>query len=102
MYDFPMQLRPKFFEVVNGRGFHRPIANVSLDVAIEMVTDVLVYAREQGIKEIFANGHGLTGFASPTLSERFFLAEKWAAAAAGAVRLALSIHAHMIDPERFE
>lgn len=96
-----MEQRPEFFEVVNGRGFHRPIAHVSLDVAVRMVTDVLVYAREQGIKEVFGNGHGLTGFDSPTLSERFFLAEKWATAGAGAVRFSLVIHGHMIDPEKF-
>lgn len=101
MYDFAMQQRPEFFEVVNGRGFHRPVAHVSLDAAIEMVNDVLVYCREQGIKELFANGQGLTGFDSPTLSERFFLAEKWAAAAAGAVRLSMCVHGHMIDPEKF-
>lgn len=101
MYDFAMQRRPEFLEVLDGRGFFRPTARVSLDAAIEMVTDVLVYVREQSIKEVLANGQGLTGFDSPTLSERFFLAEKWAAAAAGAVRLSVCIHAHMIDPEKF-
>ena len=101
MYDFAMQQRPEFLEVLNGRGLYRPRGQVSLDVAIEMVTNVLVYAREQGIKEMLANGRGLTGFDSPTLSERFFLAEKWAAAAAGAVRLSVCVHGHMIDPEKF-
>lgn len=96
-----MEQAPEHFEVLEGRGFYRPVAQVALERAVEMVTVVLVHARVHGIKELFINGHGLTGFDTPTLSERFFLAEKWAAAAGGAVRAALAVHAHMIDPERF-
>ena len=43
----------------------------------------------------------LTGFESPSLSERYFLVEKWARTANGAVRLALVIRPHMIDPQKF-
>jgi len=74
---------------------------VSLERAIQMVDAVLAHARAHGIRELLVNGLGLTGFPSPTLSERFFLAEKWALTAGGALRLSLVVHAHMIDPEKF-
>jgi hypothetical protein len=96
-----MDPAPEQFVVIKGRGVYRPVGQVSLDRAIEMVDAALAYARRHGIRDVLVNGLGLTGFPSPTLSERFFLAEKWALTAGGAVRLSMVCHAHMIDPEKF-
>ncbi len=67
----------------------------------EMVAAAIECAREEGVPELVANVSGLTGFPSPSLSERFHLVTKWAAAAAGSVRLAVVARAEMVDPHKF-
>ena len=96
-----MELSPDHFEVVAGRGFFRPVGKVSLDEAVELVDGAIAHARASGITRLMVNGLRLTGFESPSLSERYFLVEKWARTANGAVRFALVVHPHMIDPQKF-
>lgn len=96
-----MERLPDHFEVVAGRGFFRPAGNVSLDQAVELVNGAIAHARASGITKLFVNAALLTGFESPSISERFFLVEKWARTAGGAVRLALVVRPHMIDAQKF-
>ena len=74
---------------------------MTLGAAIDLLDGALAYARAHGIRELMANASILTGFESPTLRERYFLAEKWARTAGGTVRLALVVRAEMIDPHKF-
>lgn len=92
---------PENFEVVGGRGFYRPAGRMSLADAVALVDTALAYARARGIKELMVNGILVTGFEPPTLSERYFLVEKWALTARGAVRVAMVLRPEMIDPEKF-
>ncbi|MBC7794341.1 MAG: hypothetical protein H7Z43_11595 [Clostridia bacterium] len=96
-----MEPSPDNFEVVAGRGFFRPVGHVSLDEAIDLVNGAIAHTRASGITKLFVNGALLTGFDSPSLSERYFLVEKWARTASGAVRMALVVQPHMIDPQKF-
>ena len=89
------------FEVVTGRGFFRPTGKVSLDEAVELVDGAIAHARASGVTKLFVNGTRLTGFESPSLSERYFLVEKWARTANGAVRMAIVIRPEMVDPQKF-
>ncbi|MGZ8994591.1 MAG: hypothetical protein ACXW16_11300 [Burkholderiaceae bacterium] len=43
------------------------------------------------------NGILVTGFDPPSLSERYFLVEKWALTAGGALRVAMVLRPEMID-----
>ena len=81
--------------------YYRPVGKVKLDEAVELVDQAIAYAREQRIPRLFVNAAGLTGFPSPSLPERYFLARKFAATAQGAVQMAIVIRPEMIDPERF-
>ncbi|MBS1790649.1 MAG: hypothetical protein JST85_23225 [Acidobacteria bacterium] len=91
---------PDNFELVVGRGFYRPVGSVMLKEAIDLVSAALAYAREQGISELLVNISALTGFAPPSLAERYFLIEEWATVAGGKVRLAMVARAEIIDPEK--
>lgn len=96
-----MEPAPDHFEVVGGRGFYRPAGHMSLADAVALVDAALAYARARGIKELMVNGIPVTGFDPPTLSARYFLVEKWALTAHGAVRLAMVLRPEMINPEKF-
>ena len=74
---------------------------MSLEAAAELVTAVITHARAHGIKELFVNATGLTGFRPPALSERYFIADKWARAARGAIRMAMVVRPEFIDPQKF-
>jgi len=91
---------PDNFELVAGRGFYRPAGSVTLKEAIDLVSAAIAYAREQGIHDLLVNISALTGFAPPSLAERYFLIEQWAAVADGKVRLAMAARAELIDPEK--
>lgn len=69
--------------------------------AAELLFAALKFARDRQIPRLLINATGLTGFPSPTLAERYFLARKWAALAQQYVRVVLVVPATMIDPEKF-
>jgi hypothetical protein len=96
-----MEPSPNHFEVVDGRGFFRPVGHMSLDAAVELVTVALAHARAHSIKELLVNATGLTGFPPPSLSERYFIVENWARVARGAVRVAMVLRPEYIDPQKF-
>ena len=91
---------PDNFELIAGRGFYRPVGSVTLKEAIELVSTALAYAREQGISDMLVNISALTGFAPPSLAERYFLIERWVAIDGGKVRMAMVARAELIDPEK--
>ena len=69
--------------------------------AVRLVARAITFARDRQIPRLFINATGLTGFPSPTLAERYFMAREWAAVAPGRVRTVLVIPGEMIDPEKF-
>ncbi len=79
----------------------RPEGCLTLHKAVAMVTDAIVFARDQGLRKLLVNTKGLTGFESPGLGERYFFVHEWARASAGAVRIAMVLRADMIDPHKF-
>ena len=96
-----MKPAPDQFEIVGGRGFFRPTGCMSLAEAVARVDAAIAHTRAQGIKELLVNGILVTGFDPPSLSERYFLVEKWALTAGGALRMAMVLRPEMIDPEKF-
>ncbi len=66
-----------------------------------MVTGVILQAREQRIRKLVVVGSGLTGFDSPSLSERHWMVRQWVDASNGIVRLAMVVSGDLIDPDKF-
>ena len=87
--------------MVEDCAYYRPVGQVSLDEAVELVDRAVVFARERRIPKLLINAKGLSGFPPPSLPERYFTARRFAASAQGIVQLALVVHAEMIDPEKF-
>ena len=87
-------------EIVRDCAYSHPVGRVPLDGAMALLAQAVAHAREHRIPKLLVNAVGLD-FPSPSLPERYFLARKLAATAQGEVQLALVVHAHMIDPERF-
>lgn len=92
---------PDYFEAIDARGYFRPIGKVSLEDAVRMVSGVITFAREKGIRELLINVTALTGFDSPSIVDRFMFIEKWAKAAQGRVRIAMVARPEMIDQRKF-
>ena len=78
-----------------------PKGEVSLRGAVEMVKGSIAFCREQGVPRLLADVTRLTGYAPPTLSERYWFVQEWAEAAKGAVSLAMVARPEYIDPEHF-
>jgi hypothetical protein len=66
-----------------------------------MITAAIAFARAQAIHELLVDTSSLTGFDSPSISQRILFIEKWMRAAGGRVRLALVARPEMIDPQKF-
>ena len=95
---------PDGFEMVGRRAFYRPVAVVSFTEAVALVADAITYAREVGASELLVNTTRFTGkygFEPPNTTERYLVAEKWALATGGRLRVAVVARQEMIDRRKF-
>jgi hypothetical protein len=88
-------------EVIGNCAYYRPVGKVTLEEAVGLLDQAIAQARDQRIPKLFINTKGLIGVRSPSLPERYFFVRQWAATGRGLVQLALTVHAEMIDPEKF-
>jgi hypothetical protein len=86
--------------ITESRAFFRPVGTVSFGEAVNMVSNAIVYARENAACRLLVNVAALRGFGPPTIVERYSLATKWAAAASGRLRLAVVAPEDLIHPQR--
>jgi hypothetical protein len=91
---------PEYFEQIGQRGFYRPIGVVTFELAVEMVSEAMNFARSLKLADLLVNTHDLTGFASPSVFARYALAVKWAQSAAGSLRVALVVRPELMDPQK--
>ena len=66
-----------------------------------MVDGAVAFRREQGIPILLVDVTKVTGFAQPTLIERYWFVQEWAEEANGAVRIAMVARLAYIDPQEF-
>lgn len=92
---------PDHFMISGSRGYFRLVGDVSLDAGVELVTQAILFARTQNIGDLLVNVTELTGFASPSIVDRYLFVVKWAHAAQGKVRMAIVARAEMIDQRKF-
>ncbi len=89
------------FTIVDDHAEYRPVGQVSLSAAEQLVTAAIALAREKGIRKLLIDVTGLTGFVSPSLASRYQMVHEWARAAGGLVRVAMVVRPEMIDPRKF-
>jgi hypothetical protein len=94
----PPNHSPIAFERHEGYAAFHASGQMSLDEAVAIVDAALASARDQGIRNLLADVEGFTGFAPPSLGERYFFARRWAQTARGKVRVVIVTRPEMIDP----
>jgi hypothetical protein len=92
---------PEHFEIGEGHAIHRPEGNVSLQEALELLSQAVEYCRENGIRRLLIDTTKLTGFGEPRTVERFSVGERLALDARAAVKVAVVGRPEVIDPARF-
>ena len=90
----------KHFEQVGRRGFFRPVGVMSFDQATELVAEGMRYARSRDLVDLLVNTSGLSGFPVPDVFARYSFANKWAASAGAALRVAMVARTEFIDPQK--
>lgn len=91
---------PIDFELCDGYACFRPSGQVTFNEAVAVIAEAISQAVGQDIKRLLVNTTELRGFPHPTTSERYFMAERWAAVSSG-LRLAVVARPEIIDPPRF-
>ncbi|HEY1458791.1 MAG TPA: hypothetical protein VGH59_01900 [Casimicrobiaceae bacterium] len=92
---------PAYLDLVDSHGHYHPQGEVSLTEGVELVTQAIVFCRDSRIPRLLVDLTLLTGYAAPTLDDRYWMAQDWAAAAKGTLVLALVAHAEQIHPGKF-
>ncbi len=88
-------------EVCDGVGIFRPDSDCRFPKAVSILVEVISQARAQGLDRILIDIRGLTGFPSPTLSERHDMVRRFAVAAGGSLRGAMVVTPDFLDPDKF-
>jgi hypothetical protein len=105
-----MSTTPNTFEPQGVHQEYHPLQNhaiarytgeVTLWDAVKLVEEAMSRALKENTGRLLVNISALTGFPSPNLADRYFIARKLAQHAQGHLKLALVIRRQMIDPERF-
>jgi hypothetical protein len=93
--------KPALFDLKDGYACYHPVAQVSVQQAINLISIAIGYARSVDISLLLIDTTGLTGFDPPTTPERFILGGQFARAAQRAVKVAFVARPELIDPNRF-
>jgi len=89
------------FQTAGNRARAQAVGVVSLNEAVNMVSDALARARQQRVSKILVDTTALRGFSSPNILQRYRFCHKWANTAGRALRVAVVARSEMIDPGRF-
>jgi hypothetical protein len=92
---------PLHLEVAADFARFSPRGSVSLVEAVELITEAIAFCRIRAIRRLLVDSTGLTGFTSPSLVDRFLMAQDWAQEAKGMVIVAMIAHAEHIHPRKF-
>jgi hypothetical protein len=94
-----MQNLPNF-EISGKRAFYRPEGKLSFEQAVDLVARAMKAARDAGCIDMLANVCGLSGFASPTTTSRYVMAQRWAENSGTQLRVALVVRPEHMDPQK--
>ena len=89
------------FEIVGDHAEYRPVGELSLAQAIQLISSGIAFARERQVKNLMVVTLGLTGFQPPNVIERYYFINEWAKASGHSVHVAVVTYPEMIDPKKF-
>jgi hypothetical protein len=91
---------PDGFSQRDGYGLYRLAGEHTFDDTIDGIDTALSYCCDQEVERLLVDISEVTGFPPPTVAQRFEFATRWAATAAGRVKLAIIAPESLIDPEK--
>ena len=89
-----------YLELTDNFACLSPVGEASLEEAIELVDEAIRYCRDNAIRGLLVDVRELTGFPSPSVTDRFWFASRWAETANGKVVLAMVQRPEMIMPDK--
>lgn len=79
---------------------YRLTGDHSLEQAVDNIDAAIVWCRENNVHRLLIDISEISGFPSPSVSDRFGFATSWSASARGTVKMAMIAPAHLIDTEK--
>ncbi len=89
------------FRILSSHAEYRPAGEVSQSEMVQLVEGALAFASEQRVRKLLVVTAGLTGFAPPSIGERYFMITRWANASSPGMRTAFLARPEMIDRQKF-
>ena len=91
---------PENFSLRENYACYRLVAELTLDEAVELIDEVILYCRRNNIPGILLDLRRLTGFSSPTVTDRFWYISKWAETGGGRVVVSIITRPDIIAPDK--
>jgi hypothetical protein len=92
---------PEDFSLEEGYGCFQPAGDFTLKEITNRIDRAIAYCRENKIRALIANITRVTGFAPPTLTERFHFISHWAFTSSGTVTVCLIARPEMVLADKF-
>ena len=89
-----------FLTVEESYAVCRPVGEYTLDETVDLIDNAIRYCYENEIDGLLADVTGVTGFPSPSVTDRFWFVTKWAETSAGHVVVALVARPELISPDK--
>ena len=93
--------RPAHFEIDANYAWFRPVGDIPLADAIDLVGKALGFAAAQGATRILVVTTGWKGIGVPSLADRYFMVENFVSVGAASLKIAMVVSPEVIDPEKF-
>lgn len=91
---------PEFLSRETAFALYAPRTEVSLETAVDMISEIIEYCRTYEIGGLLVDARELYGFAQPSVVDRYWFLQRWASEATGQVIIATIQRPEMIDPEQ--
>ena len=88
------------FDASGTRGFYRPSGRMSVDLVADLMTAGIRYARAHDLRDVVVNITATSGFEAPSADFRRRLIKRWAATAAGLMRVVVVARREHIHPHK--
>ena len=91
---------PEFLSREANFALYAPRTEVSLEAAVDMISEVIDYCRTYEIGGLLIDARELYGFSQPSVVDRYWFLQRWATEASGQVVMSTIQRPDMIDPEQ--
>ena len=91
---------PEFLFLETNMALYAPVGDIPLESAVEMISNAIIYCRDNEITGLLIDARELFGFPHPTVVDRYWFIRKWAEDSEQRVVLSMIQRPEMIDPEQ--